>query len=199
MEGDAKHWEPFQNVVSGRIVNGYCRGDWLLSFVYRTSSVQLRVAGLQPVLLQDRKVENVDLSSVVSGHLDYAKKMDIILKAVGIHTKPGWDEKGLWLAPGSLPQEGPRQAAAATSSEKTTDQDGQTPGPAPGDAPKASISTDPHQAQVPTTLDQSEGVSLPAGACSAESPQICSHGVVSNPLGCPSCASESQGPCPGLD
>ena len=42
------------------------RGDWLLSFVYRTSSVQLRVAGLQPVLLQDRRVENVDLSSVVS-------------------------------------------------------------------------------------------------------------------------------------
>lgn len=41
-------------------------GDWLLSFVYRTSSVQLRVAGLQPVMLQDRRVENVDLSSVVS-------------------------------------------------------------------------------------------------------------------------------------
>lgn len=43
-----------------------CRADWLLSFVYRTSSVRLRVAGLQPVLLQDRRVENVDLSSVVS-------------------------------------------------------------------------------------------------------------------------------------
>jgi hypothetical protein len=43
-----------------------CRGDWLLSFVYRTSSVQLRVAGLQPVLLQDRRMENVDLTSVVS-------------------------------------------------------------------------------------------------------------------------------------
>ena len=42
------------------------RGDWLLSFVYRTSSVQLHVAGLQPVLLQDRRVENVDLSSIVS-------------------------------------------------------------------------------------------------------------------------------------
>lgn len=42
------------------------RGDWLLSFVYRTSSVKLRVAGLQPVQLRDRRVENVDLSSVVS-------------------------------------------------------------------------------------------------------------------------------------
>lgn len=49
-------------------VHPFCarRGDWLLSFVYRTSSVQLQVAGLQPVLLQDRRMENVDLSSMVS-------------------------------------------------------------------------------------------------------------------------------------
>uniref|UniRef100_A0A2K6SRB9 Transmembrane and coiled-coil domains 4 n=1 Tax=Saimiri boliviensis boliviensis TaxID=39432 RepID=A0A2K6SRB9_SAIBB len=116
VEGEAKHWEVFRKVVSGRIINGYCRGDWLLSFVYRTSSVQLRVAGLQPVLLQDRRVENVDLTSVVSGHLDYAKQMDAILKAVGIHTKPGWEEKGLSLAPGCLPPEEPHQSAAAPSS-----------------------------------------------------------------------------------
>lgn len=25
VEGEAKHWEPFRKVVSGRIVNGYCR------------------------------------------------------------------------------------------------------------------------------------------------------------------------------
>ncbi|KAM5323945.1 transmembrane and coiled-coil domain-containing protein 4 isoform 2-T3 [Glossophaga mutica] len=199
VEGEAKHWEPFRKVVSGRIINGYCRGDWLLSFVYRTSSVQLRVAGLQPVLLQDRRVENVDLSSIVSGHLDYAKQMDAILKAVGIHTKPGWDEKGLLLAPGSLPQEEPRQAAAAPSADKTTDQDGQTQGPAPGDTSGAPTSDDPSQAQVPMGPDRSEGASLPAAACPAESPQTCSHGMGPNPLGCPSCASEAQRPCPGLD
>lgn len=193
VEGDPKHWEPFRKVVSGRIVNGYCRGDWLLSFVYRTSSVQLRVAGLQPVQLQDRRVENVDLSSVVSGHLDYAKQMDVILKAVGVRTKPGWGEKGLLLAPGSLPQEEPRRAAA----DETTHQDGQTQGPAPGDTPRAS--TDPSQAQMSTELDQSEGASLPAAASPAGSPHMCSHGVDPNPLGCPDCAHETQGPCPGLD
>lgn len=42
------------------------RGDWLLSFVYRTSSAQLNVAGLQPIGLDDRRMVNVDLSSVVS-------------------------------------------------------------------------------------------------------------------------------------
>ncbi|XP_040501812.1 transmembrane and coiled-coil domain-containing protein 4 isoform X3 [Ursus maritimus] len=189
VEGEAKHWEPFRKVVSGRIINGYCRGDWLLSFVYRTSSVQLRVAGLQPVLLQDRRVENVDLSSVVSGHLDYAKQMDVILKTVGIQTKPGWDEKGLLLAPGSLAPEEPHQAAATSSSDTTT----------PGHNPRVATPNEPGRAQLPTGLDQSEGASLPATASPAESPQICSHGMGPNPRGCPDCAREAQGPCPGLD
>lgn len=185
-------------MVSGRIVNGYCRADWLLSFVYRTSSVQLRVAGLQPVLLQDRRVENVDLSSVVSGHLDYARQMDVILKAVGIRTKPSWDEKGLLLAPGSLPSEESRRAAATSSSDQTTNQDGQTQGPTSGDTPEAATPPDLSQAQVPAGLDQSEGAPLPAATSPAESPPLCSHGLGANPLGCPDCASETQGPCPGL-
>lgn len=42
------------------------RGDWLLGFLYRSSAAQLSVAGLQPVDIQDRRVINVDLSSVVS-------------------------------------------------------------------------------------------------------------------------------------
>ncbi|NXR27235.1 TMCO4 protein, partial [Cinclus mexicanus] len=87
VEGEAKHWKALTRVVSGRIINGFCRGDWLLNFVYRTSSVQLNVAGLQPVDLDDRRMVNMDLSSVVNGHLDYMKQMNTILKAVGIKTK----------------------------------------------------------------------------------------------------------------
>ncbi|XP_003471411.1 transmembrane and coiled-coil domain-containing protein 4 isoform X2 [Cavia porcellus] len=198
VEGDPKHWEPFRKVVSGRIVNGYSRGDWLLSFVYRTSSVQLRVAGLQPVLLQDRRMENVDLSLVVGGHLDYAKKMDIILKAVGIRTKPGWGEKGLLLAPSNQSQEEPHQATAASSAGQIPHQDGQTQEPAPGDTPKVAEPPDPSHTQVLAELDQSEGASLPAIQGPDESAHVCSHGMGPNPLGCPNC-SQSQGPCPGLD
>lgn len=135
----------------------------------------------------------------VSGHLDYAKQMDVILKAVGIHTKPGWDEKGLLLGPSSLSQKEPHQAAAASSSDKTTDQDRKSQDLTPRDTPTVATSTDSSQAQVPTRLDQSEGASLPAAASPAESSQICSHGMGPNPLGCPSCASEIQGPCPELD
>lgn len=198
VEGDPKYWEPFRNVVSGRIINGYCRGDWLLSFVYRTSSVQLRVAGLQPVLLQDRRMENVDLSSVVNGHLDYAKKMDVILKAVGIRTKPGWSEKGLPLAPGGLPQEEPLQTATV-STDKTIHQDEQKQGPAPGDSLKSAIPSSASQAQVPAGLDQSTEDSLPAAAEPAEGHLVCSHGVGPNPLGCPDCTRETEESCAELD
>ncbi|XP_059111266.1 transmembrane and coiled-coil domain-containing protein 4 isoform X3 [Peromyscus eremicus] len=198
VEGDPKHWEPFRKVVSGRIINGYCRGDWLLSFVYRTSSVQLRVAGLQPVLLQDRRMENVDLSSVVNGHLDYAKQMDIILKAVGIRTKPGWGEKGFPLAPGSLPQEEPLQTATV-STDEVIHQDGQTQGPGPEDCLKTAISSSARLAQMPTELDQSTEALLPTAANPAEGPLICSHGVDPNPLGCPDCTQGTQESCTELD
>uniref|UniRef100_A0A8C6H757 Transmembrane and coiled-coil domains 4 n=1 Tax=Mus spicilegus TaxID=10103 RepID=A0A8C6H757_MUSSI len=198
VEGDPKHWEPFRNVVSGRIINGYCRGDWLLSFVYRTSSVQLRVAGLQPVLLQDRRMENVDLTSVVNGHLDYAKQMDAILKVVGIHTKPGWGEKGLPLAPGSLPQEEPLQTAIV-STDETIPQDGQSQGPASEDSLKTTIPSSASQAQMPAGLNQSTEDSLSTATAPAEGHLICSHGVGPNPLGCPDCTHGTQESCTELD
>lgn len=81
-----EEWKPMARVVGGRIVNGYCRGDWLLKFLHRTSSATLKIAGLQAIRWNDRRMFNVDLSDVVSGHTDYVKKMDIILKAVGIQT-----------------------------------------------------------------------------------------------------------------
>ncbi|XP_078110526.1 transmembrane and coiled-coil domain-containing protein 4 [Sander vitreus] len=87
VDGSEKAWERMSRVVAGKIVNGYCRGDWLLGFLYRSSSAQMSVAGLQPINIQDRRIINVDLSSVVKGHLDYMRQMDTILVAVGVPTK----------------------------------------------------------------------------------------------------------------
>ncbi|KAM9855775.1 transmembrane and coiled-coil domain-containing protein 4 [Aulostomus maculatus] len=87
VDGSEKAWERMTRVVAGKIVNGYCRGDWLLGFLYRSSAAQLSVAGLQPINIQDRRIINVDLSSVVKGHLDYMRQMDTILVAVGFPTK----------------------------------------------------------------------------------------------------------------
>ncbi|XP_073511661.1 transmembrane and coiled-coil domain-containing protein 4 [Phyllobates terribilis] len=122
VEGDVRKWQPLTRVVAGRIINGYCRGDWLLSFVYRSSSVKLSVAGLQPVALDDRRMVNVDLSSVVNGHLDYMKQMDTILKAVGIKTKEcRLEEQNALLHPpagSTAPQQG-----SAAAEEARCDQD----------------------------------------------------------------------------
>ncbi|XP_037136848.1 transmembrane and coiled-coil domain-containing protein 4 [Syngnathus acus] len=87
VDGSEKAWMRITKVVAGKIVNGYCRGDWLLGFLYRSSAAQLCVAGLQPISIQDRRIINVDLSSVVKGHLDYMRQMDTILVAVGVPTK----------------------------------------------------------------------------------------------------------------
>ncbi|KAL1250441.1 hypothetical protein QQF64_021446 [Cirrhinus molitorella] len=87
VDGSEKAWQRLSRVVAGKIVNGYCRGDWLLGFLYRSSSVRMSVAGLQPINSQDRKIINVDLSSVVKGHLDYMRQMDTILVAVGVPTR----------------------------------------------------------------------------------------------------------------
>ncbi|XP_071805332.1 transmembrane and coiled-coil domain-containing protein 4-like isoform X2 [Asterias amurensis] len=83
-----KYWKPFARVVAGRIINGYCRGDWLLQFVYRAASVQMiDIAGLEPVQWKDRRMVNVDLTEIVNGHFDYAEKMDDILKIIGLRTR----------------------------------------------------------------------------------------------------------------
>jgi len=79
-------WKPLGRIVSGRIVNGYSSSDWLLKFLYRTSSAAFRVAGLQEIKWHDRRVKNVDLTQLVSGHMDYYKKLSEILDFVNIRT-----------------------------------------------------------------------------------------------------------------
>ncbi|KAM4652672.1 transmembrane and coiled-coil domain-containing protein 4 [Discoglossus pictus] len=121
VEGDAKKWQPLTRVVAGRIINGYCRGDWLLSFAYRSSSANLNVAGLQPVNLDDRRMVNVDLSSVVNGHLDYMKQMDTLLKAVGIKTKECrlGGPNGLLFHPAPVPKENGEATKDSDAEEKS--------------------------------------------------------------------------------
>ncbi|GAB1289137.1 Transmembrane and coiled-coil domain-containing protein 4 [Apodemus speciosus] len=198
VEGDPKHWEPFRNVVSGRIVNGYCRGR--LAAELRVPHIFRAAPRRRPPAraAQDRRMENVDLSSVVNGHLDYAKQMDVILKAVGIRTKPGWGEKGLPLAPGSLPQDEPLQTATV-STDETIHQDGQSQGPAGGDSLKTTLPSTTSQAQGPAGLHQSTEDLLPTAAAPAEGHLICSHGVGPNPLGCPDCTHGTQESCAELD
>ncbi|XP_075882682.1 transmembrane and coiled-coil domain-containing protein 4 isoform X2 [Nelusetta ayraudi] len=117
VDGSEKAWERMTRVVAGKIVNGYCRGDWLLGFLYRSSAAQLSVAGLQPVNVQDRRIVNVDLSSVVNGHLDYMRQMETILVAVGVPTK---DHQG---ASSALPQPATPAKGAADPRDRPPSKD----------------------------------------------------------------------------
>lgn len=79
----ADHWRRMRSVVSGRLVNVFSENDNVLAFLYRTSSLQLGVAGLQKVEGVPG-VENLDASELISGHLRYQYLLGKILSRVGL-------------------------------------------------------------------------------------------------------------------
>ncbi|PYI07647.1 DUF726-domain-containing protein [Aspergillus sclerotiicarbonarius CBS 121057] len=82
---NAPHWRRLRSVVSGRLINVYSENDAVLALLYRTSSLQLGVAGLQPVQ-GVTGVENLDVSDTVSGHLRYQFLIGRILGLVGLQS-----------------------------------------------------------------------------------------------------------------
>ncbi|WYZ44215.1 hypothetical protein EsH8_VII_000651 [Colletotrichum jinshuiense] len=85
-----EHWQVLRSVVSDRIVNVYSETDYILGFLYRTTSFQLGVAGLQEVKNIER-VENLNLSEEVSGHLRYPSLIAKILTRCGFPNVKGGD------------------------------------------------------------------------------------------------------------
>jgi hypothetical protein len=79
---DTSDWRILRSVVSGRLVNVYSDKDRVLGFMYRGSSLQYGVAGLQPIEGLTG-VENVDVSTEVSGHLQYRYLTGDILQKIG--------------------------------------------------------------------------------------------------------------------
>jgi hypothetical protein len=79
---DAADWRRMRSVVSGRCVNVFSKSDYILGFLYRTSSMQLGVAGLQPVV-GVHGIQNVDVSDIVDGHLQYRFITGSILRKIG--------------------------------------------------------------------------------------------------------------------
>ncbi|KAE9372163.1 DUF726-domain-containing protein, partial [Stipitochalara longipes BDJ] len=76
------NWRAMRSVVSGKIYNVYSNNDYILAFLYRATSIQLGVAGLQAIAGVEG-VSNLDLSKEVSGHLRYPDLIGKILKRAG--------------------------------------------------------------------------------------------------------------------
>ncbi|KAM5355774.1 hypothetical protein ACJ41O_002420 [Fusarium nematophilum] len=72
-----------KTVVSGRFVNAYNQNDWILGYLFRLTSGGIRrVAGLAPI--EDCPwVENMDVTDLVKGHMDYRQKMPSLLMRCG--------------------------------------------------------------------------------------------------------------------
>lgn len=75
-------WCAMKSVVSGRLVNVYSENDYILGFLYRTSSVEFGLAGLQRVMGVDG-IENVDVTAKVSTHPRYQFLVGSILRHIG--------------------------------------------------------------------------------------------------------------------
>ncbi|KFA52488.1 hypothetical protein S40293_05636 [Stachybotrys chartarum IBT 40293] len=72
-----------KTVVSGRFVNGYNRSDWILGYLFRLTSGGIsRIAGLAPIEGLPW-LENVDVTELVPGHLEYRTAMPSLLMKVG--------------------------------------------------------------------------------------------------------------------
>jgi hypothetical protein len=75
-------WCAMKSVVTGRLVNVYSENDYILGFLYRTSSIEFGLAGLQRVTGVDG-VENVDVTDKVSIHPRYQYLVGSILRHIG--------------------------------------------------------------------------------------------------------------------
>ncbi|KAF2177383.1 DUF726-domain-containing protein [Zopfia rhizophila CBS 207.26] len=79
---DSGSWRQVRSVVAARAVNVYSTEDYILGFLYRTSKLQMGVAGLHEVK-DVYGVENVDMSKFVTGHDRYRFLVGRILAKVG--------------------------------------------------------------------------------------------------------------------
>ncbi|KAI2614897.1 DUF726-domain-containing protein [Hypoxylon sp. NC1633] len=77
------YWQMMRTVVSGKLFNVYSENDYILAFMYRATSMQLGIAGLQPIGGDIEGVENLDLSNEVTGHLRYPELTAKILARCG--------------------------------------------------------------------------------------------------------------------
>ncbi|KAF8945097.1 hypothetical protein BGZ47_003238 [Haplosporangium gracile] len=75
-------WKEASSVVSHRFINGYSKKDVVLAAIYRLHALGLDVAGLQPVEAASR-IENVDLTDIVGGHLEYHENLNMIISLLG--------------------------------------------------------------------------------------------------------------------
>ncbi|KAI0465715.1 DUF726-domain-containing protein [Xylaria cf. heliscus] len=86
-----EHWGIMRSVVAGKLFNVHSENDYILGFLYRGTSLQLGIAGLQAVGGNIEGVVDLDLSEEVHGHLRYPRLIPQILHRCGFLGVRGGD------------------------------------------------------------------------------------------------------------
>jgi len=134
----AADWRMIRSVVSGRVVNVYSTNDYILGFLYRSSSVQYGVAGLMPIE-GVAGVQNVDVTDLVgSGHTSYRWLSGLILRKIGFEDIDATQLKKQEVA---LAENEKKEEAERSQDQQTQDQNAQTQ--PPGQAPLIDASDKP--------------------------------------------------------
>ncbi|KAF1943974.1 DUF726-domain-containing protein [Clathrospora elynae] len=118
---DSKPWRRIRSVVAGRVVNVYSTEDYVLGFLYRSTKLQVGVAGLQEV--EDvYGIENVDASKTVSGHDQYRYRVGMILAQIGfgdLNFKKVAEQERAFAEAESKKQQAKEQVQGKTQNKRT--------------------------------------------------------------------------------
>ncbi|KAI8875656.1 DUF726-domain-containing protein [Backusella circina FSU 941] len=129
VSGTKTEWKECTTVVSGRFINGYASNDWLLGFLFRTSTVGLgNIAGLRPLMhIEGNRVQNLDCTDLISGHLSYRTSMPKLLKRAGFMVTseelplPKEKDASKYSMMGFMRQSGSKTPSSEGSSEVESD------------------------------------------------------------------------------
>ena len=80
---DTDGWRMALKAVNGNLINCYSLNDNTLKFLYQGANARLSSpVGLGEIELNDKKVINKNVSSIIGGHMEYKEKFEKILEKI---------------------------------------------------------------------------------------------------------------------
>jgi len=70
------------DVVANKVINCHCESDYILKFLLKMVNYSTNPIGLGPILLGDKRVQNIDVSAHADGHTKYRDNLDKIIPRV---------------------------------------------------------------------------------------------------------------------
>ena len=78
---DKEGWSLRAKAVTGRIYNYYSTNDLVLKYVYRPAMFfQSKPIGRTPIPCQSKKIQNIDVTEYISGHMDFKANFDRFIR-----------------------------------------------------------------------------------------------------------------------